>query len=142
LPEARFLNGLLHFGRFLRQRGLPVTPSRLMDLTRAMPECDLSSYHDLFLAGRVILVDRREDLPIYDEAFLDFWRPQAADGAPEAAPHALPHVASSAPQDSDAPFDRAPLFFFLDDELEFSTFWSAYALDVFGSASGWAVPQT
>ena len=103
MPEGTFLNGLIHFGRFLRLRGLPVTPARLMDLSRSMPECDLSSYHDLFLAGRVILVDRRDDLPIYDEAFIDFWRPQTADGAPEAAPHALPHVASSAPQDSNAP---------------------------------------
>jgi len=74
-----------------------------MDLARAFPECDLSSYRDVFLAGRVILVDRMEDLAIYDKAFYDFWRPETADGAPEAAPHALPHVGSSAPEDSVAP---------------------------------------
>ena len=57
MPESDgYLGGLLHFGRFLRGRGLPVTPARLMDLTRALPECDLSTYHDFFLAGRVILV--------------------------------------------------------------------------------------
>lgn len=75
----------------------------MMDLARAMPECDLSSYHDLFLAGRVILVDRMEDLPVYETAFRDFWRPQTRDGAPEAAPHALPHVGAAAPNDAEAP---------------------------------------
>ena len=103
MPEASVLNGLIHFGRFLRNRGLPVTPARLMDFSRAVPECDLLTYEDLFLAGRVILVDRRDDLSVYDQAFIDFWRPQTSDGAPEAAPHALPQVASSAPQDSNAP---------------------------------------
>ena len=103
MPDGNHLHGLLLFGRFLRGRGLPVTPARMMDLARAFPECDLLSYRDVFLAGRVILVDRMEDLPIYDAAFIDFWRPQTADGAPEAAPHALPHVGSSAPEDSVAP---------------------------------------
>jgi len=103
LPEDHSLHGLLKFGRFLRRRGLPVTPARLMDLARAFPECDLMSHRDIFLAGRVILVDRMEDLSVYDQAFHDFWRPETMDGAPEAAPHALPHVASSAPQDSVAP---------------------------------------
>ena len=74
-----------------------------MDLTRALPECDLSSYHDLFLAGRVILVDRMEHLPVYEAAFHDFWHPNTRDGAPEAAPHALPHVGAPAPNESEAP---------------------------------------
>ena len=103
MPEGNHLQGLLKFGRFLRGRGLRVTPARVMDLARAFPECDLSSYRDVFLAGRVILVDRMEDLPVYDRAFIDFWRPETADGAPEAAPHALPHVGSPAPEDSAAP---------------------------------------
>ena len=103
MPEGNHLQGLLTFGRFLRSRGLRVTPARMIDLSRAFAHCDLSSYQDVFLAGRVILVDRMEDLPVYDRAFVDFWRPQTADGAPEAAPHALPHVGSSAPEDSAAP---------------------------------------
>lgn len=104
MPEGdAYLAGLLKFGRFLRGRGLPVTPARLMDLTNAIPECDLVTHHDLFLAGRAILVDRMEDLPVYDAAFVDFWRPQTRDGAPEAAPHALPHVGAPAPNESEAP---------------------------------------
>lgn len=75
----------------------------MMDLSRALPECDLSTFQDLFLAGRVILVDRMEDLPIYDAAFRDFWQANSRDGAPEAAPHALPHVGAPAPNDSEAP---------------------------------------
>lgn len=101
--EARFLHGLLHFGRFLRARGLAVTPGRMMDLARAVPACDLSSPVDIHLAGRVVLVDRMEDLPVYDRAFRDFWSPQTSDGAPEAAPHALPHVGVPSPQETDAP---------------------------------------
>lgn len=74
-----------------------------MDLVMAVPECDLTDPEDLFLAGRTLLVDRMEDLPVYDQAFFDFWRPQSSSGAPEAAPHALPHVSVPAPMESEAP---------------------------------------
>ena len=102
MPD-RYLDGLLHFGRFLRGRGLPVTPARMMDLTLAVLECNLGTHVDLFLAARTILVDRMEDLPTYDSAFFDFWKPQYSAAAPEGSPHALPHVGVPSPSDSDAP---------------------------------------
>ena len=46
------------------------------------------------------------------------------------------------PQVSDAPFGRAPIFFFVGDGLRFGAGWSGDASDGFGSASGWAVPQS
>jgi uncharacterized protein with von Willebrand factor type A (vWA) domain len=102
MPE-RYLDGLLVFGRFLRRRGLPVTPARMVDLVQALPECDLTTPDDLFLAGRTLLVDRRDDLAIYDQAFRDFWRPQLAGGAREVSPHALPHTGAPAAEETEAP---------------------------------------
>ncbi len=46
------------------------------------------------------------------------------------------------PQDSDAPLDHAPLFFFNGDKLGFDAGWSGDADGYYGSASGWSVPQS
>lgn len=102
MPD-RHLDGVLRFGRFLRNRGLPVTPGRMLDLVAAIPECDLGTPNDLFLAGRALLVDRMEDLAIYDAAFRDFWKPSLAGGAREASPHALPHAGAPAAEETEAP---------------------------------------
>lgn len=104
-PEgpAFFLDGLLRFGSFLHDRGLPVTPSRMMDFVSAMPECDLTSHFDLYLAGRTILVDRMTDLPVYEEAFMKFWQRQGNPQAPEVSPHALPHIGIQAPGENQSP---------------------------------------
>jgi hypothetical protein len=45
------------------------------------------------------------------------------------------------PQNSGAPFDRAPCFGFRDDGLRFDADWSALAYDLYGSASCWSSPQ-
>lgn len=102
MPD-RQLDGFLRFGRFLRSRGLPVTPGRMLDLLAVVPECDLRTPDDLHLAGRVLLVDRMEDLPLYDRAFHDFWRPALAAGAREVSPHALPHTGQPAAEETEAP---------------------------------------
>lgn len=102
MPE-RYVDGFLRFGRFLRNRGLPVTPARMLDLVAAIPECDLSTPDDLFLAGRTVLVDRMEDLPVYDAAFRDYWKPSLAGGARDVSPHALPHTGAPAAEETDAP---------------------------------------
>lgn len=102
MPE-RYLDGLLRFGRHLRRRGLPVTPGRMLDLVAAIPECDLTTPDDLFLAGRTLLVDRMEELAIYDAAFRDFWKPALAGGARDVSPHALPHTGAPAAEETEAP---------------------------------------
>ncbi|MBO0839012.1 MAG: VWA domain-containing protein, partial [Actinobacteria bacterium] len=102
MPE-RYLDGILRFGRFLRQRGLPVTPSRTLDLVAAIAECDLTTPEDLYLAGRTLLVERMEELPVYDAAFRDFWRPSLAAGARDVSPHALPHTGAPAAEETEAP---------------------------------------
>lgn len=102
MPE-RYVDGLLRFGRFLRRRGLPVTPGRMLDLVAAVPECDLTTPGDLFLAGRTLLVDRMEQLAIYDAAFHDYWKAALAGGAREVSPHALPHTGAPAAEETEAP---------------------------------------
>jgi hypothetical protein len=46
------------------------------------------------------------------------------------------------PQNSDAPFGRAPYFSFDGGGLGFGAGWSGIANDSYGSASGWSVPQS
>lgn len=64
----------------------------MLDLIRTVPACDLRTPDDLYWSARCLLVQRREDLRTFDEAFASFWRPEPAFGVPEKSPHALPRV--------------------------------------------------
>lgn len=58
---------LVAFARALRQEGLRVGPGRVVDFCRAAA---LLGPADLYWAGRLTLVSRPEDLPLYDRVFL------------------------------------------------------------------------
>ncbi|HEX2173177.1 MAG TPA: VWA domain-containing protein [Dehalococcoidia bacterium] len=71
--EGSFPGNLLRFGEVLRQAGLPVTPARLIDATRAVDLIDLADPGDVYWTLRVLLVDQPADLPVYDALFHHFW---------------------------------------------------------------------
>ncbi len=58
---------LVAFARALRQEGLRVGPGRVVDFCRAAA---LLGPADLYWAGRLTLVSRPEDIPLYDRVFL------------------------------------------------------------------------
>lgn len=70
---GHFLHNLLLFGRLLRGLGLDVNPGRMIDLVHALGPVDLSRRSDFYHAARSLLVHRREDMPLFDEAFEVFW---------------------------------------------------------------------
>ena len=78
-PGGQLVHNLLLFGRLLRGLGLDVNPGRLLDLIAALGEVGVTRRLDFFHAARSLLVHRREDLPLFDQAFALFWRRPDAD---------------------------------------------------------------
>ena len=61
------------FCRLLRERGLQVTPSESIDAARSLALLDLTDRTDLYLALRALLTTRRDDLPLFDALFTEWW---------------------------------------------------------------------
>ena len=69
-----FLDNLLLFGRLLRRLGLDVHVGRMLDAIRVLEDVGVGRRADVRSALRTLLVHRKEDLPVFDEAFEVFWR--------------------------------------------------------------------
>jgi uncharacterized protein with von Willebrand factor type A (vWA) domain len=61
------------FGRFLRRLGLRIAPAQIGEVADSLSLIDLGSLEDVRNVSRAILVNRREDLPVFDRAFDLFW---------------------------------------------------------------------
>ena len=72
--QGRLAYNLLRFGQLLRGLGFGVTPARQELLLAALGHVDLSRRPDVQQAARAVLVSRREQLPLFDQAFELFWR--------------------------------------------------------------------
>ena len=71
---GHILDNLLLFGRLLRRLGLDVHVGRMLDAIRVLEDIGVSRRTDVRSALRTLLVHRRDDLPVFDEAFDVFWR--------------------------------------------------------------------
>jgi uncharacterized protein with von Willebrand factor type A (vWA) domain len=71
---GHLLHNLLLFGRLLRGLGLDVNPGRMIDLVEALGYIEMGRRSEFYHATRSLLVHRREDIPIFDQAFDLFWR--------------------------------------------------------------------
>ena len=58
----------------LRELGLDVNPGRMIDLVQALSHVDVGIRSDFYHAARSLLVHRRDDIPLFDEAFDMFWQ--------------------------------------------------------------------
>jgi uncharacterized protein len=72
--SGSLLHNLLLFGRILRRLGLHVDPGSMIDLVTAVQFVEIGRRSDFYYAARGLLVQRREDIPRFDEAFEFFWR--------------------------------------------------------------------
>ncbi|MDA1348622.1 MAG: VWA domain-containing protein [Chloroflexi bacterium] len=68
------LHNLLLFGRLLRRLGLDVHVGRMLDAVAVIEDIGVRRKSDFRFALRTLLVHRRDDLPLFDEAFEVFWR--------------------------------------------------------------------
>jgi uncharacterized protein len=62
-----------NFSRELRAAGLAIGTGDVLSYCAAMSSLDPSDLLDLYWAGRVTLVTRRDDIPVYDEVFRRFF---------------------------------------------------------------------
>lgn len=71
---GQFLHNFLIFGRLLRGLGIDVNPGRMIDLVQAFDLIEIGRKEDFYHATRSLLVHKREDIPLFDQAFELFWR--------------------------------------------------------------------
>jgi uncharacterized protein with von Willebrand factor type A (vWA) domain len=84
MPSSLVAN-VLRFAEVLRGAGLEVHAGRMSDAVAAMERVGVRRRGDVRAALRCLLVHRREDIPLFDEAFDRFWRArsrQDAEGLP------------------------------------------------------------
>ena len=74
VESGHLLHNLLLFGYLLRRLGLNVHEGRMLDAIRVLEDIGVSRRVDVWSALRTLLVHRKDDLPIFDEAFEVFWR--------------------------------------------------------------------
>ncbi len=68
------LPNLLRFAEALRRLGLDAGPANVLDMVRATEHIHIGRRTEFYQAARSIFVHRRQDLPLFDEAFQVFWR--------------------------------------------------------------------
>jgi len=73
-PDGRLPENILYFARTLRGAGMRVGPASIVDAVEAVRAAGISSREDFYWVLHSVLVNRREDHPVFDEAFRLFWR--------------------------------------------------------------------
>jgi uncharacterized protein with von Willebrand factor type A (vWA) domain len=84
-PGGQLLGHLLRFGQLLRLMGVDVSTRQILDLVTALEFISISERPDFYCASRALLVNRREDYLVFDQAFSLFWRVESEkqeDGIP------------------------------------------------------------
>ena len=74
-------DNVMHFGRVLRQAGLPVGSDRIALTLQALNEAGLHSRTEFHAVLAACLLDRHEHQTLFDQAFALFWLSGA--GRPE-----------------------------------------------------------
>jgi uncharacterized protein with von Willebrand factor type A (vWA) domain len=72
--SGNLLHNLILFGRVLRGLGLDVNPGRMIDLVQALEYVEIGRKADFYYTVSSLLVHRREDTLLFDQAFAMFWR--------------------------------------------------------------------
>jgi uncharacterized protein len=73
-PSGRLAENIMHFGRVLREAGLPVGPASVLDAIDAALSGSLRTREDFYWTLHAILVKRREHKGLFDQAFHVFWK--------------------------------------------------------------------
>jgi len=72
--SERVASNLVRFGRRLRSGGMPVGPGQVINLVEALGAIDLGRRDDVYAAARASLINRPEQIPVFDAEFTRFWR--------------------------------------------------------------------
>ena len=71
--QGEILSHLLLFARRLKEKGLKITPGRVVDTARSLDFIDLSYREDFSSALKTNFVSSREDLAVFEALFEQFW---------------------------------------------------------------------
>lgn len=101
---SRLVENIVQFGRLLRRAGLPVGPAAIIDAIRAVEIVGVAARDDLYWTLHAVLVTKREQRAVFDEAFRLFWKPGRLSAAvfvdrpslPASAPEREPPRAAAA----------------------------------------------
>ena len=72
--DGRLAENIMYFVRTLRAAGLPVGPGKLLDCLNAIQAVGLKRRDDFYWALHSVLVNRRDQQELFDQAFHVFWR--------------------------------------------------------------------
>jgi uncharacterized protein with von Willebrand factor type A (vWA) domain len=87
-----FLSNLLFFTETLRRAGIAISFNQTLDLTQALELVDFGQRAQVYHATRSMLINRKEDLALFDKIFDRFWQPPQAEApGPQKAPLAPRH---------------------------------------------------
>ncbi|MEM7289221.1 MAG: VWA domain-containing protein, partial [Pseudomonadota bacterium] len=73
-PDGKLAENILYFARTLRAAGIKLGPSSIVDCVRAVEAGGISDRDDFFWTLHCVLVTRREDHVVFEQAFRLFWR--------------------------------------------------------------------
>ncbi|MEM7125492.1 MAG: VWA domain-containing protein [Chloroflexota bacterium] len=73
-PKGNLLRNCVHFGRLLRALGVEVTPTQMVDLVDSLYHVEIANKYDFKFSAQAVLINRREHLAIFHEAFELFWQ--------------------------------------------------------------------
>jgi len=71
---------LVEFGRALRKGGIPVPPTMARELVAALEHVGAASAEDVYWAFRGLTITSREQIPIFDRVFIEFFREEDGPG--------------------------------------------------------------
>ena len=71
---GRIAENIMYFARTLRAAGLPVGPGKVLDAIGAVEAVGIRRRDDFYWALHAVLVNRRDQQELFDQAFHVFWR--------------------------------------------------------------------
>ena len=95
-PDGRIADNIVYFARTLRKAGMRVGPASIVEAIAAVEAAGIGSRDDFYWTLHAVFVKRREDRPVFDEAFRLYWRSREliekmiAMFSPQAAPNREP----------------------------------------------------
>ncbi|MGB3502433.1 MAG: VWA domain-containing protein [Mesorhizobium sp.] len=72
--DGRIADNIIYFARALRKAGMRVGPASVVDAIEAVKVAGIGSRDDFYWTLHSVLVNRREDHEVFDEAFRLFWK--------------------------------------------------------------------
>ncbi len=72
--SGKLAENVMHFARLLRAAGLPVGPHKVLGALEALQTTGVERRDDFYWTLASVLIDRREQFEIFDQAFHIFWR--------------------------------------------------------------------